>query len=342
MLKILGIVFLVIIGVVVTFAIWLGIRVRQGMQQQERLAAIEEGMNVPEIILEPTDHPALAHPDVVSGLVAQAEQAGATHCGTYDAPAAGVRLYACAFESPPVYAVIYDHDQVEPWMDVVLRMEGDRSFTASTAPEIGRGAPRPPEDEIVFFAPGTDLGALVRAAAERAKDEAVLPAVPGEFKANFEAAAEKSQKYIQTQTVSQDWLEEIAQDAGVELTGEEAGHINFSREAQQVTEITNGCLKSLAETGKYTAAEWDDLRDRLVVVWDDMPGAYVSSMFYEFVDLPQELEDAVDELEDETGSARERVAKLNAKLPEELRLTPEGAVASPVAADIYRGRVPIV
>ena len=342
MLKFLGIVFLIIIGLIVAFAITLTMRIRQGMQQQQRLEAIEEGMNMPEIVLEPTDNPSLANRDGAAELAAQTDRAGAINCGAYDAPAAGARLLAYALDTPPVYIVVYDHDQVEPWADVVLRMAGDRSFTASTVAEIGRGAPRPPEDEIVFFAPGTDIGVLVRAAAERAEGETVLPAVPGDFKAYFEAAADKSQKYIQTQSVSQDWLEAIAEDTGVELSGEEAEHINFGREAQQVMQITNGCLKSLAGSGKYTAAEWDDLRDSLVVVWDDMPGAYVSSVFYDFVDIPEELEDAVDELEEGTGSARERVAQFNSGLPEEQRLIREGAVTSPVEADIYRGKPPVV
>lgn len=340
MLKVLGVVFLVIIALIVTFGIWLTVRVRQGMQQQQRVSAIEEGMNAPTIVLEPTEHPSLVNPDAVADLIEQAHAAGAVECGAFDAHAAGTRLFAYALDNPPVYIVIYDHDQVEPWTDVVLRMQGDRSFTASTVPKVGRGAPRPPEDEIIFFAPGTDLGVALQAAAERA-DESVLPAVPAEFKAYFEASAEKAQKYIQTQTVSQDWLESIAKDAGVELSGGEAEQINFGREAQQVMQTTHACLKSLAESGRYNAAEWEDMRDGLLAVWDEMPEAYLPSVFFDNVDLPDELADAVDELEQEAGSVRERVAQFNARLPEGLRLIPVGSVSSPVAADIYRNQLPM-
>ncbi|MGI9237349.1 MAG: hypothetical protein ACR2QZ_08125, partial [Woeseiaceae bacterium] len=252
MLKFLGFVFLVLIGLAVAFFTWLFFKLKGGLQQQARLSAIEEGMNTPAIVLEPTEHPSLAHPEAVAELVEQVARLGGITCGNYDARAAGARLCAYSLAMPPVYVVIYDHDQVDPWTDVVLRLDLDNSFTASTAPEISRGAPRHPDDEITYFAPGTATGVLVQAAAERADGSASLSAAPEEFRAYFEEAAEKSRQYIQTQAVSQEWLSTIAEDAGVELSGDEAAQINLGREEQQVTETENGCFKSLAESGDYT------------------------------------------------------------------------------------------
>ncbi|MGI9234155.1 MAG: hypothetical protein ACR2RD_11035 [Woeseiaceae bacterium] len=342
MLKFLGVLFLIIIGLVVAFFTWLFFKVKSGVQQQARVSAIEEGMNTPAIVLEPTEHPSLAHPEAVAELVEQVVRLGATTCGDFNAPAAGARLCSYRLETPPVYVVIYDHDQVEPWVDVVLRLDQDRSFTASTAPEISRGAPRHPDDDIMYFAPGTVTGVLVQAAVERANGNATLTAPPEEFKSYFEEAAEKSRQYIQTQTVSQEWLSTIAEDAGVELSGDEAAQINFGREEQQVMQTENACFKSLAESGQYTAAQWNDLRDSLVAVWDDMPAEHVSAVFYNHVDVPEGLESAVDALEESRGLARERVAQLNAGLPDNKRLILVGTVSSPVEADIYEGQIPVV
>jgi hypothetical protein len=342
MLKFLGIVFLVLIGLVVAFFTWLFFRVKSGMEQGARVTAIEEGMNTPAIVLEPAEHPSFAQPEMVAELVGQAVRLGATTCGNYDAPAVATRLCAYRLETPPVYVVIYDHDKVDPWTDVVLRLEQDHSFTASTAPEFSRGAPRHPDDEIMFFAPGTATGVLIQAAAERANDEVSLSATAEAFKTHFEEAAEKSARYIQTQTVSQQWLSTIARDAGVELTGDEAAQINLGREAEQVMQTENGCFKTLAESGEFTAAQWNDLRDSLVAVWDDMPGEYVSGVFYNHVEIPEELESAVEALEEGHGRARERVAELNTELPEDKRLILVGTVSTPVAADIYRDQIPMV
>jgi len=342
MLKFLGVVFLVLIGLVVAFFTWLFFKVRSGVEKQARVSAIEEGMNTPAIVLEPTEHPSLAQPETVAKLVEQAVGLGATTCGNYDAPAVGTRLCAYRLETPRVYIVIYDHDQVDPWTDVVLRLNQDSSFTASTVPEIARGAPRHPDEEIMYFAPGTATGVLVQAAAERANGDATLSATPEAFKTYFEAAADKSNKYIQTQAVSQEWLSAVAEDAGVELTGDEAAQINFGREEQQVTQTENDCLKNLAESGDFTAAQWNDLRDSLVAVWDDMPSEYVSAVFYNHVDVPEELASAVDALEEGHGLARERVAQLNAELPEGKRMILVGTVSSPVEADIYRDQFPLV
>ncbi len=342
MLKILGFAFLVLIGLVVAFFTWLFFKVKGGMEQAARVSAIEEGMNTPTIVLEPTERPSFAQPEAVAELVEQVVGLGATTCGNYDAPTVDIRMCAFRLETPPVYVVVYDHDQVDPWIDVVLRFNQDSSFTASTAPEFSRGAPRHPDDEIMYFAPGTAPGVLVQAAAERANGEVTLPATHEAFKASFEEAAEKSTKYIQTQTVSQKWLSSIAEDAGVELMGDEAAQINFGRESEQVMQTENACFKSLAESGEFTAAQWNDMRDRLVVVWDDMPGEYVSGIFYSHVDIPDELDSAVDALEEGHGRARERVAQLNAELTDEKRLILVGTVSSPVAADIYRDQFPLV
>lgn len=342
MLSALGIVFLIIIGLVVAFVIWAAIKTKGSMDQHARVAAIEEGMQVPEIVLEPNEHPAFVHPESIAELVRKVTEIGAVSCGNYDAPTAQVRVCAYCLETPPVYVVIYDHDLIDAWRDVVLRLDQDRSFTASTVPEIGRGAPRHPDDEIVFFAPGTSIGALVQAAAERAANDTPLAAAPEAFKDYFEAAAEKSRQYIQTQSVSQDWLTTIADDAGVELAGDEAEYINLIRDDQQVTQTETDCFASLAESGDFSAAQWNEIRDDLVAVWDDMPGEYVSGVFYSHIDeIPDELESTINALEHGHGRARERIAELNVKFPEAERLILVGTVSSPVAADIYRGQMPI-
>ena len=102
-------------------------------------------MHLPEMLLEPNEHPSFAKPETVAMLVQQAADLGAISCGNYDVPAVGVRLCAYCLETPPVYIAIYDHDLIDSWTDVVVRLDPVRSFTASTAPEIGRGAPRQPK-----------------------------------------------------------------------------------------------------------------------------------------------------------------------------------------------------
>jgi len=342
MLKILGVVFLILILSGVAFFSWLFFKFRGSMQQQARITAIEQGMHTPTIVLESSECPELAQPDVIAELEEQVVALGGASCGNYDAPAAGSRLFAYTLETPPVYVVNYDHDQVDPWTDVVLRFDAERSFTASTVPEIARGAPRHPDDEITFFAAGTKTGVLVQAAAERAQGHATLPAKPDRFKSYFEEAAEKSSRYIRTQVIDQDWLTTIADDAGIELTGEEAAQINSERAAELVMQTENDCIKSLAKSGDFTAAQWDDLRECLVAVWDDMPSEYVSAVFYNHVAVPLELESAVDALEEGRGLARERVALVNAELSQAQRLILVGSVSTPVEADIYRNQMPLV
>lgn len=342
MLEFVGVVFLIVIGLVVAFVIWLFIKFGGDYRQRAYVTAIDNAMDMPEVVLEPNDHPAFAKPEAVAALVEQAVRAGATSCGNFDAPATGFRLCAFNMEAPPVYIVVYDHDLIDSWTDVVLLLSDDRSFTASTVPEIGRDAPRHPDDEIVFFAPGTATAVLLREVAERAKSRDALPAPAEAFKATFEAASAKSQKYIRTQDVKQEWLTAIADDAGLKLKGDEAALINAGREAQLVMDTQDACIKSLARSGDYTAEQWDDMRDELVAVWDNLPGEYAAGIFYNHVEIPDELETLVSELEESRGAARERVASVNGMLPESQRLVLVGTVSSPIAADIYRGRVVVV
>ncbi len=339
MLEILGVVFLLVLALIAAFVVWVGVKVYRGSKDALLVTAIEEGLDAPDIELVATPSPEFVDPDAVAALAAAATRAGGKACGSFDIPAANARLLAFAVDTPPAYIAVYDHDQVEPWVDVFIRLGSGNTFTASTVPEIARGAPRPATDEMSYFAPGTELAVLVRAAGERGAGEAVLPAPAHEFKAHFEAAAARSQECIRSGSVSQEWLESIARDAGVELSGSEAEMINLGREADVVMKTEAECLKSLAEHGNFSAAEWEGLRDRLVAVWDDMPDDYVSSVIYDHVELPEELEDSVDRLDRERGPVRERIARFNATLPEHLRLVRVGSVSSPVAADIYRDQL---
>lgn len=338
MLEILGIAFLVIIGLVAALIGWVGFKVYRLSRDEQRLAAIQDGFDVEPIRLEVLDEPVWLHTDLITRLAAEARRAGAIPCGAFAAPAAGARLLGFSLSSPEAYLVIYDHDQVEPWIDVVMRLDRERSFTASNVHEMARGAPRPPEDEIQYFPPGTALQRLVAAVAERASAAEPLPSEPDAFREIFEAAANRSQEYARTQSVSQEWLEKIASDAGVELSGDEAEHINLGREAERYSQLQAGCLRTLAESGHFTAAEWEELRDQLVAVWDGMPDEYVPGVIYEFVDVPDEFADDVDELETGRTAARDRIADFNARLPADRRLVRVGTVSSPVAADIYRGQ----
>ncbi len=341
-LEFLGVTFLVLLGLILALVVGVFLKIHSVSRDQERVRAIEGGLDTEAIKLEPLESADWVHPDEVSQLAASLEACGATSVGAFAAPAAGARLLAFVLSSPPAYAVIYDHDQLRPWVDVVTQCDGEKSFTASSVDEMARGAPRPPADEIRFFPTNTPPGELVNAAAEHASRVPALPVRSEDFRSCFEAAAKRSQDYARTEPVSQEWLDKLAEGAGVELAGTEADQINFSREAERYSQTQAACLKALAESGAYTAAEWEELRDSLVTVWDDMPGYGVSGVFYEFVDLPDELADEVDDLEDSRGPARERVARFNARLPRDRQLELVGSVSSPVAADIYRGRPNIV
>ncbi len=338
MLESLGIAFLVIVGLVVTFGVWLGVKIFQLSRDQQRVAAIQAGLDAEPIRLEAVGEPAWLHIDAMTRLAAEAARTGAEPCGAYAAPAAGARLLGFSLASPAAYIVVYDHDQVEPWVDVVTRFDHERSFTASNVHEIARGAPRPPEDEIRFFPTDTPVDALVAAVVERVGDSKPLPAPRGAFKEAFEAAANRSQEYARTQSVSQEWLEQVASDAGVELSGNEAEQINFGREVERYEQVQAACLKALAESGAFTAAEWEEIRDQLVAVWDGMPDDQVPGVIYEFVEIPEALEDALDDLESAAGTARQRIAQFNARLPADRQLVRVGSLESPVAADIYRGQ----
>jgi len=72
-----------------------------------------------------------------------------------------------------------------------------------------------------------------------------------------------------------------------------------------------------------------------------MPSEYVSAVFYNHVDVPEELESAFEALEESNILARQRVAQFNAELPEGKRLILVGTVSSPVDADIYRDQFPV-
>ncbi len=342
MLDVLGTVFLVLIGLLAVVALWLFVKVKSGVAKHEQVTAIEEAMHLPKIVLEPNEHPLFVQPELVAELIEQVTELGAISCGNYDVPAGGIRVCAYCLELPPVYIAIYDHDQIDPWTDVVLRLDQDRSLTLSTVPEIGRGAPRPPESEMLHYASGTKIGVLVQEASNRANKGSTLPATPEAFKDYFEEAARKSQEFMETQAVSQDWLATIAGDVGVELDGDEAEQINMMRLSQQMAQTELDCFNSLAESGEFTAAQWNEMRDELVAVWDDMSGEYVSGVFYSNVDIPDEFESDVVALEDGRGHVRDRVAALNAKLPEQNRLVLVGKVSSPVEADIYRGESLVV
>ena len=101
------------------------------------------------------------------------------------------------------------------------------------------------------------------------------------------------------------------------------------------------------ESGQVSAAEWERVRENVVVVHEQMNTCDAieafEEAFYE-IELPEVVAGAIDqrsaELEDADLSPWQVVEELNSLLPGHLQLSPLGKVDSPVPARLWAARAP--
>jgi hypothetical protein len=120
------------------------------------------------------------------------------------------------------------------------------------------------------------------------------------------------------------------------LTGQECSdeHLEATRQllaAQAIEQLGTALRERFVATSGISAAEWERVRDRLVIIHDKMTGEMVSDLVYESLD-----EDDADGFDAESDAPpRTQFAEFNATLPAPRRFERLGTLEEPVGADVY-------
>ena len=208
----------------------------------------------------------------------------------------GVKLRALARPEENLWALVYEHPQAGTWMDVTTRYANGGALTITNTPHGSELQQRPLYDKI--FAPELDAEGLYhRHLSERPQNVEFAPVVPENFASEFEKAyAEEMDWRLSRGITTDDELRAMAANSGQELTDEELQTLRQSYEMQTSIALTDAIRERFLEQTPLSAAEWEKLRHRIVIVHDRMPPESVVAEF-ESWSFDEEMEPDDDEAE---------------------------------------------
>ncbi|MDR3632921.1 MAG: hypothetical protein P4L84_03740 [Isosphaeraceae bacterium] len=333
-LQILGAMFLaLILAIVVLFLVirakarrflkTLGTMVEQAQQAAGAPARIEL---VPMAVNDWDD------PDTVQEQASALAALGFEKAGDFEVrPVDGLRVEAWMKPAEAITAVIYEHPQAGIWTDLYTHYEDGSRITYLNS-SAGGGVDHAPGHDVERL-PGLDPAELYRKLLAERPQKPMKHYALSNFAGIFEKAYADDMDWRNARGGPTERemraVAALSGDSYSEENLEAARELLAARAAEQLTDSLRE--KFLAQSG-MTAADWERVRDRVVIIHDRLTGDMLGDILSEYAD-----EDDLDGFDfDSDAPARERFAAYNAQRPSERRFELLGTVAEPIEANVYR------
>ena len=344
-LQILGIIFLAFLCVIGLAVLWLVWKVwgwwRQFQVLTKSMRALAAGAVPPfRVKLEKVDRPTWADRDQIEFLAGPLRKAGFVDLGIFDVTPSLFRLLALASTKDNIYAAVYQHPESGVHLDLVTAYQDGTFCTYSTSKQAGLlDQPQFKTTKSLPEFRAADL--LKRFLAERPQ-KAMLPATAEAFPELFESFwAREFDWRIARGGVTDEEIQRVAGKDGGSISEENVRLIKLewrqSINAHYYVELQQNFLA----TSLVTASQWEQMRDRVHFVHDNLEWAEVVEMCGLGTDdcaaddkHSAELSPEADRL---AAAFPPRVAfgRINELLKAERRFEKLGELAKPITADVY-------
>lgn len=247
-------------------------------------------------------------------------------------------IYLRAFlqENPPAYLCVNDHPKYGCWTDIVMLPKGGGSVTLTTVAAGSNSVPRPARHEIEKLHVSTHPKSMLGYVRSRLLDGEFKPVSAEAFLDVFNGIMKDCQNALADQDIEQSWLESVASETGLVLSGDEAETINAERQLERHEHITKQCLQRYAKDLGLSAEQWEEQRSELLVVYENIPDWLLVEQLYERLPVPEELEADLADIEHDGKPARVSARQFISMLPESDLVEHLATLTDPLVADIYK------
>ncbi len=336
----LGIVVSILGGFFLLTLLVLGWRVRRGLKQIARIAG--SGMLAPtpaRVHLQPREKIAWDDEAKANAFLQSLWRLGFQDAGSYEIPEMpGVKVRALARPEEHLWSLVYEHPIAGVWMDFVTRYADGGSLTTANARHGDELEHRPAHDKI--YAPELDAEALYqRHLAERRAVE-YQEVAPENFSSEFEKAyADEMDWRLGRGMVTDTEIRALAAKSGQELSDEEMALLRQTNQSQASAVLSEAIRDRFLQQTPLSAAEWEKLRTRIVIIHDRMTPETVRAEFQNWSFDSAETGD--EELKKASAYPPDLTPcrgfeYLNSTLPATRRFEKIVSFAEPVPADVYQ------
>ena len=330
LLQLLGLVFLIII--ITLFLAFFLIR-----RFWKRLDGSLDGFSSPPSRIHLTEdlHPDWLNTENAASLVYTFKDLGFTP-GTPYTPMEIPELKLCSFYLPEkkMFGVIYDHETVRMWTELMVLYEDGNDISLSNA-QAGEEFDHRPESLKVFRV-NYDLTALFREICARVEDKPAIEVTDDNFTAEYEKSYAREMDWHNGRGgLTMDEVRRIAEKSGMdveeldlETTHQEIKHGELARWHKE-------CLERFAKETDMPVSEWLNREDNYVIVSNLIQPQLFTEYLESFLCVTDE---ELEMFRIWAGGFEDSPAlfeKINDYLPEDRKAVKVGDVSVPIPAKIY-------
>ena len=243
----------------------------------------------------------------------------------------GLYMHALCEAGERFHVIIYDHPQAGVYTDLHARLQDGGTLTVASAPtgeqmKLRDGHPK-------YYLKGADSATLLARMESELANLAPIQHIVPDFQAEFERSYAESMDFILGRGgASIEEVRQIAHDSGI--TNEETiAETHKQTRAQALTQLQKLLKAQFLQTSTLSAARWEEVRDRIVIVHDELP---LDHLFFWWIQDTESDENEIALEQRLAGlSARELIARLNDEASPEQSWELLGTVSEPTEADVY-------
>ncbi len=331
-LQVLGAILLLMILAVVVFVLTIRAKFRQLFRDLQRHARDAATTAIPpRIHLEAAEAIDWDDEERIEALVEPLPGLGFEDAGLYAfREMRGIRLHAWVNPDQSAYAVVYEHPVAGAWMDFVSRYDDGTSITFTNTSQ-GGGLDHQPGHSIERR-PGLDPQTLYREFLEARPPRPAIPVRAGDFVADFEKAYADEMNWRDGRGgPTEREIRAIAAESGYEDDDALVGATREPMREQALADLEATLRQQFSRETSLSVAEWERVRDRLVIVHDRLTPEMLNETAAEWVDEDLLAPSAVAPGE----TPRETFAAFNVRLPSGRRFVKLGELKEPIEAEVY-------
>ncbi len=332
-LKIMGVLFLALIGFVVVVVLAIRARFRQMTKALSQLA-MSLAQPVGHVSLRPIEEPGWNDASALERLSRSLAGLGFQEVGSFEVEGLpGVAIRAWVHPGESVYAVVYEHRVSGVWLDF-LSIYQDGTIVRYSNSRHGELLDHRPGQED-WFRPGLDPVELHKVMLAERPNRPLRKVTASTFVEDFENARNAEIDWRTSRGgPSLREIQAIAEASGEAFDEEVLEDTHRMMRLQALDELDERLRTKFLEQYPISALEWETLRDRVVIVHDRLTPEVLLERLEEWF----EDEDQLEEIEAQTRglTPREAFIRFNWNLPESSRFRKLGELKEPVEADVYQ------
>lgn len=341
MLEILGAAFAVVLGCMIIGGLFGVVWVKDKVRDASVVGALRESLNeIRPAQLEKADDADEGewhHPLEAELICGEFLESGLQSIGYYTIPEIDdIVMQAFIQQQPPVYVTVNDHPKYGCWTDIVMLPETGGSITLTNVAAGSVSIPRPPQHELDKLHVSTHPTSMLGYVRSRALDGEFESVSADRFQRVINKIMSECQQALAHQDIDQEWLQNMARDSGITLSGDEADAINAERQVERHEYTVSQCLSGYAKSTGMSAEEWEASRAQLLVIYENMPDWLLIEQLYDRLPVPEDLEAELADIEHDDRAPRVSARRFIESLPDPDVAEHLVTVSEPVTADIYR------